>query len=231
VVVTLKKGFTLIELLVVIAIIAILAAILFPVFARAREKARSASCQSNLKQLALGMMMYKDDYDSKFPGGMGVDATPGYLYPNDACCIERDRWADLIQPYVKNKQMIYCPSKSPDVPLWGGRLNDPPVSYKYKHACAAAGWNDSAIARPAQIYMFIEWLNWHSGDKQCLCSVPTGGQMHNIAFFDGHVKVMDKSRAARVTIGGAASWDPHWLQDPNNPGNQTADPAIGIDFQ
>ena len=62
-----RKGFTLIELLVVIAIIAILAAILFPVFARAREKARQASCQSNLKQLTLAMLMYVQDYDEKFP--------------------------------------------------------------------------------------------------------------------------------------------------------------------
>ena len=63
--VTRKRGFTLIELLVVIAIIAILAAILFPVFAKAREKARTASCQSNLKQLALGAMMYAQDYDER----------------------------------------------------------------------------------------------------------------------------------------------------------------------
>ena len=62
-----RRGFTLIELLVVIAIIAILAAILFPVFARAREKARQASCTSNLKQLTLGVIMYASDYDSKFP--------------------------------------------------------------------------------------------------------------------------------------------------------------------
>jgi prepilin-type N-terminal cleavage/methylation domain-containing protein len=62
-----RRGFTLIELLVVIAIIAIVAAILFPVFARARAKARQASCQSNLKQIALGFLMYASDYDSKFP--------------------------------------------------------------------------------------------------------------------------------------------------------------------
>ena len=55
--------------------------------------------------------------------------------------------------------------------------------------------------------------------------------MHNMAFFDGHVKTVDKSRAARIVIGGATNWDPHWLQDPNNPGVQTADPSVGIDFQ
>jgi len=66
-----RKAFTLIELLVVIAIISILAAILFPVFARARENARRANCMSNLKQLALGMMMYTQDYDEKFPNYVG----------------------------------------------------------------------------------------------------------------------------------------------------------------
>src|SRR5689334_5202516 len=73
-----KPGFTLIELLVVIAIIAILAAILFPVFARARENARRASCQSNLKQIGLGIMMYTQDYDETFPRS----AIGGFTYQN-----------------------------------------------------------------------------------------------------------------------------------------------------
>jgi len=227
-----RSGFTLIELLVVIAIIAILAAILFPVFARAREKARSASCLSNMKQLALGFLMYASDYDSKFPGGMSVNGNTVWEYPADACCIERDRWASsLVQPYVKNQQLTWCPSEASDVPLWGGRILNPPTSYKYKHACANAGWKESQIAAPAQIYMLIEHKNWHSGTIQCLCSVPTGDQMHNMSFFDGHAKMVNKSRAARIVIGGAANWDPHWLQDPNNPAVQTADPAVGIDFQ
>src|SRR6187549_1872617 len=91
-----KKGFTLIELLVVIAIIAILAAILFPAFARARENARRASCQSNLKQIGLGIMQYTQDYDEKYPyqatGGAGdcfADTAP-------------INWARGIYPYVKS---------------------------------------------------------------------------------------------------------------------------------
>jgi len=229
-----RRGFTLIELLVVIAIIAILAAILFPVFARAREKARSASCQSNLKQLGLAMMMYKDDYDTRYPGnidanGNGVAGTNDY--PGDACCLERDRWCDLIEPYKKNQQMIYCPSENGDVPQWGGRRRNPPTSYKYKHACSTYAWKESSIAFPAQIYMFIEHKNWHNGALQCLCSAPTGDQMHNMVFFDGHAKMMNKSQAARIVIGHAGNWDPHWLQDPNNPGVQTADPSVGIDFR
>ncbi|RYG59922.1 DUF1559 domain-containing protein [bacterium] len=94
-----KKAFTLIELLVVIAIIAILAAILFPVFGRARENARRSSCQSNLKQVGLGLLQYTQDYDEQYPaaGWSGVQSL-GY------------GWAGDIYPYVKSKQVFACPS-------------------------------------------------------------------------------------------------------------------------
>jgi prepilin-type N-terminal cleavage/methylation domain-containing protein/prepilin-type processing-associated H-X9-DG protein len=97
-----KSGFTLIELLVVIAIIAILAAILFPVFAKAREKARQTSCLSNEKQMALGVLMYAQDYDEKFPGGGGM-YPPGAWGPGSA-------WWEEIYPYIKNTQIFVCPS-------------------------------------------------------------------------------------------------------------------------
>ena len=85
----LKSAFTLIELLVVIAIIAILASILFPVFGRARENARRASCQSNLKQMALGLKQYTQDYDEKFPlAANSANNTAGYA----------SAWAPSIQP-------------------------------------------------------------------------------------------------------------------------------------
>jgi len=225
-----KRGFTLIELLVVIAIIAILAAILFPVFAKARAKARQASCNSNLKQLGLAFLQYTTDYDGMFPGAFDANGNNVWEYPADACCIERDRWANMMQPYIKNQQIVYCPGQNNDVPQWGGRTWNPPVSYKYKHACATNGWKDSAIAYPAQIYMLIEHKNWHTGTLQCLCSAPTGDQIHNMVFFDGHSKAMSKSRAARITYGGATYWDPHWLQNPTNPGEQTADAGVGVDF-
>ncbi len=96
-----RAAFTLIELLVVIAIIAILAAILFPVFAQAREKARSSSCLSNTKQQAMGHIMYWQDYDQT----VAPDQTPQY------------KWPQLIQPYLKNWQIMRCPSDPTDP--WG----------------------------------------------------------------------------------------------------------------
>ncbi|RYX83433.1 DUF1559 domain-containing protein [bacterium] len=98
-----RSAFTLIELLVVIAIIAILAAILFPVFARARENARKTSCLSNIKQMSLGVMQYVQDYDEKYP--------MAYNYPNNAGSSGGySHWSGMIQPYTKSEQMFVCPS-------------------------------------------------------------------------------------------------------------------------
>jgi prepilin-type N-terminal cleavage/methylation domain-containing protein/prepilin-type processing-associated H-X9-DG protein len=106
-----KNGFTLIELLVVIAIIAILAAILFPVFAQAREKARQTSCLSNNKQLATAITMYAQDYDEQYPNGLQQDWW-------------MDTWVRTTQPYVKNFQVYRCPSDSvapdPNYAPWAG---------------------------------------------------------------------------------------------------------------
>jgi prepilin-type N-terminal cleavage/methylation domain-containing protein/prepilin-type processing-associated H-X9-DG protein len=103
-----RKGFTLIELLVVIAIIAILAAILFPVFARAREKARQSSCLSNTKQIMLAMLQYTQDYDETYPYAQAWG-------PND----DRTYWTEALQPYIKNTQILQCPSMA-DQPLGYG---------------------------------------------------------------------------------------------------------------
>jgi len=129
-----QRGFTLIELLVVIAIIAILAAILFPVFAQARAKARQASCTSNVKQLSLGFMMYVQDYDENFPywnwgnsNGLSGTVTRNHF---------ESFWINAIYPYVKNGGVYACPSSNDDStvtqnlmwawPLWG---NSPPPTY------------------------------------------------------------------------------------------------------
>src|SRR5450432_3278318 len=108
-----KSGFTLIELLVVIAIIAILAAILFPVFAQAREKARAISCLSNEKQLGLGIIQYQQDYDEHNPGGVnGYGGGAG--------------WAGQILPYVKSLAVFRCPN---DSGVGSGQLADNGISH------------------------------------------------------------------------------------------------------
>lgn len=103
------RGFTLIELLVVVAIIALLAAILFPVFGRARENARRSSCQSNLKQIGLGLIQYSQDYDERLPLAKEGTDTGGFF----------GAWAGPIYPYVKSEQVYKCPSDTtPTPPKW-----------------------------------------------------------------------------------------------------------------
>src|SRR5215213_9848731 len=104
-----RRGFTLIELLVVIAIIAILAAILFPVFAQAREKARQTSCLSNVRQIGTGYAMYLQDYDERFPPHVTErTADPGT--PDTAEARAPFSYKIKLQPYVKNEQVFKCPS-------------------------------------------------------------------------------------------------------------------------
>ncbi|MCE5241187.1 DUF1559 domain-containing protein [bacterium] len=121
-----RSGFTLIELLVVIAVIAILAAILFPVFARAREKARQTSCLSNLKQIALALGMYATDYDTVYPA-----LWTGY---------PKTVYAHVLLPYVKNIQIWTCPSARTQ--SWSGGLTSAGVADR----CMGYGYNTSALA-------------------------------------------------------------------------------------
>ncbi len=113
---TVRSAFTLIELLVVIAIIAILAAILFPVFAQAREKARQTACLSNTKQIATGIMMYVQDFDETYPLGYFA-SSPG---------TPANTWYRLVYPYYKNVGMLTCPSET-TTPQYAGVPQFTPV--------------------------------------------------------------------------------------------------------
>jgi prepilin-type processing-associated H-X9-DG protein len=130
--------------LVVIAIIAILAAILFPVFARARENARRASCQSNLKQIGLGIMQYTQDYDESYP--IHYDGTPG----------NAKLWPQFMQPYLKSEQIFTCPSRS-DVTFNGGY--DSVIAYGYNYWMSRYYYADATqagIQRPAETILITE---------------------------------------------------------------------------
>ncbi|MGI5818342.1 MAG: DUF1559 domain-containing protein [Armatimonadota bacterium] len=119
-----KRGFTLIELLVVIAIIAILAAILFPVFARARDKARQASCQSNMKQIGLAAMMYAQDYDEVMPAF--------YHYWQGNSSTRYIGYYDCFAPYTMNEQIYICPSGRFEYDYWRRGLPNPEGFYGVK---------------------------------------------------------------------------------------------------
>lgn len=187
-----KRGFTLIELLVVIAIIAILAAILFPVFARAREKARQASCQSNLKQLSLAVLMYNQDYDNRFVRNNWQNGSYAY----------RQVWTAGYRtlPYVKNTQIYACPSRG-DIACGGAaRAAWQPYpsrcSYGYNN-WVCNGRNEADIAEPANLFLMMDAQNWwNDACQNAIRLCHRHNEVGNFAFVDGHVKAR-KSRSER----------------------------------
>jgi len=136
-------GFTLIELLVVIAIIAILASILFPVFARAREQARKSACNSNVRQITMALLQYVQDYDETFclySQGSGYQGSLGYGGGDGA------RWADMIMPYVKNSQLFNCPSGQKRLALAAGGSCFDITTYSYGYVSPSNGAADYGVA-------------------------------------------------------------------------------------
>lgn len=181
-----RKAFTLIELLVVIAIIAILAAILFPVFARARENARRASCLSNTKQLGLAALQYTQDYDEKLPSSYIGSAIPTRY------------WFDQIQPYVKSTQIFFCPSDSTHNP--SSAVSSSNVSYGWNWyyltylpfgGYGGGGVSLAAIQSVSQTVMLgdsqnaLAYVISYNSSYQPL---PRHLEGANICFVDGHAK-------------------------------------------
>jgi prepilin-type N-terminal cleavage/methylation domain-containing protein/prepilin-type processing-associated H-X9-DG protein len=228
-----KQAFTLIELLVVIAIIGILAAILFPVFARARENARRSVCMSNLKQIGLGMMQYVQDYDETYPRTYYTDGA-GTVF-----------WWNILQPYIKSTQVFYCPSSpfassaSPTNGNYGANRDIMPL------------FNDGVVSEPAKMaslqsvsttYLILDFGTYSAyhnyattsdtsvsylpgmGDGGGTCQIsstrPTGvtdcqSGRHfggvNIAFADGHVKWLMSSvvvnEGKEAHLGHTNAWN------------------------
>lgn len=146
-----SRAFTLIELLVVISIIAVLAAILFPVFARARENARRASCMSNMKQIGLGFVMYTQDYDERMPPNSQSLGIGNYTYPNGRVATATNAgWPILIYPYVKNSQVYNCPSA--DERYDGGAVAGHFFAYSYNHSGIRGFGVSSSLCDPGRTY-------------------------------------------------------------------------------
>ncbi len=200
-----SKGFTLIELLVVIAIIAILAAILFPVFAKAREKARQATCLSNQKQIGLASMQYVQDYDETYPPAWVTNSSYDAYYSS---------YMDELMPYMKSREVWTCPSLPRPgytlAPLYatpaGAAIYAP---NHYSANDALINWNSGvALANvkvPAGTIMFYEfygasnqstrdimagWANYNYITRSRLDRLPAlvHSEGLNVTYADGHVK-------------------------------------------
>ncbi|NLO73651.1 MAG: type II secretion system protein [candidate division WS1 bacterium] len=192
-------GFTLIELLVVIAIIAVLAALLFPVFSAARGKAYSTQCLSNLRQIGLAIELYTSDYDERYP--YGVDSADRNcpeiweLFPEwQALIPSMAYYHRILDPYVKNSEVWHCPSDSgydilEDVGL---PLKGRPTafqafgsSYHYRTELAFSGATAAQMPDPTTVNVVFDSWGWHGG-------ILPGDKRWNILYADGHTKTADR---------------------------------------
>jgi prepilin-type N-terminal cleavage/methylation domain-containing protein len=219
-----SRGFTLIELLVVIAIIAILAAILFPVFAQARDKARQSACLSNVKQIALGVAMYRQDWDGHGPFA-GWPPGPNWEFnqhkPDSHYELE---WQFTIQPYLKNAGVLRCPSDKTS-------FEERPVSYLFNNTM---GWNrlpfsEAAVDRPAEVVTLFEGYG-PTGSASMKSTPPVGGVVFPLNMYREYTQwgnaaqwLVDPARGLpRHNLGGHAiymdlhaKWVRYGLDDPN----------------
>ncbi len=206
------RGFTLIELLVVIAIIAILAAILFPVFARAREKARQTSCLSNCKQLGLALMQYVQDYDEKI-----VSASTYAVYPPGSG--GSYAWYVLLEPYIKNSDIWKCPSKPEYSVGYGWSYNGMPYwCHSSQAKVGLAYWRYPAetmifcCTRPdgpggstyAYSYVSYRASHWVPPYTGHVGIVHNNGS--NVGYMDGHAKWLAISQFMRTDTFGRRLW-------------------------
>ena len=209
-----RRGFTLSELLVVFAIIAILAAILFPVFAKAREKARQSSCLSNEKQIMLAVLSYTQDYDELMvPQGIDTNADGTIEYT----------WRSLVLPYAKNAQIFQCPSKKMtttfnggldygftagygvNVVHWAAGVPTPPPGQalgdvQYPSACVFIGETDGSEAFAndgTNVHLGAGGTDWKTASTGANYRHNDGS---NFAFVDGHVK-WNKPNSVKCTVG------------------------------
>jgi prepilin-type N-terminal cleavage/methylation domain-containing protein/prepilin-type processing-associated H-X9-DG protein len=213
-----RRGFTLIEVLVVVAIIAILAAILFPVFAQARERARQAQCLSNMRQLGIGLALYITDNDeSTFVFAHDRDlsrASPG----RPLGATRENRWWNQILPYTRTGgALLVCPSDSGRLPhaTENGQSGRPLVPRSYVANRAAEGLSIATIEQPAELILVTEKGDpfddsWYEPPKN-LYDKPGFGQPvlalrrhsegFNASFFDGHAKWMSRGSLLRDPCG------------------------------